>query len=108
LELTDNAVGFVCYDKAYGFVDLFHGVTPSLVGGYGLAETMLNCLSRLSHVCWANARSGISVRRMNDVPRHAPLGIKKIVNINTPSLVYCNRFDRKQNRLATSPAWLVL
>lgn len=24
-ELTDNAVGFVCYDIAYGFVDVFHG-----------------------------------------------------------------------------------
>jgi hypothetical protein len=28
LELADNAVGFVCYDKAYGFVDMFHGITP--------------------------------------------------------------------------------
>jgi hypothetical protein len=27
LELTDNAVGFVCYDKAYGFVDMFHGIS---------------------------------------------------------------------------------
>ena len=49
----------------------------------GLVEIMVNCLSRLSHVCWANSISGISVRRMTDVARHAFLGIKKMVNINT-------------------------